>query len=149
MNRRQLFLLFIMIAFVMILLITTVIVSFKRYRTELLSQDWYEDFYYKFQSTECPHVKRIKLSETNWTFLFSLKRERSKTVQKGLVSTKTRQVHFRFYCEECGKQRWFEQSNSTMEMKGLYSLRLKYLLLAGISIMLILILTNKIFTRLL
>lgn len=141
--------LFIMIAFVIILLITTVIVSVKRYQTELLSQDWYDDFYYKFQSTECPHEKRIKLSETDWTFLFSLKRERSKTVQKGLVSTKIRQVHFRFYCEECGKQRWFEQSNSTLETKGLYSLRLKYLLLAGISIMLILILTNKIFTWLL
>ena len=141
--------LFIMIAFVMILLLTTVIASVKRYRKELLSQEWYDDFYYKFQSTECPHAKRIKLSETNWTFLFSLKRERSKTVQKGLVSTKTRQVHFRFYCEECGKQRWFEQNNSATETKGLYSLRLKYLFLAGVSIMLILILTNNIITWLL
>ncbi len=141
--------LFIMIPFVMILLVTTVIVSVKRYRKELLSQDWYDDFYYKFQSIECPHDKRIKFSETDWTFHFTLKRERSKTVQKGLVSTKTRQVHFRFHCEECGKQRWFEQSNSTMETKGLYHLRIKYLLLAGLSIMLILIFTNKIFTWLL
>ncbi|MGG0668716.1 hypothetical protein [Sporosarcina koreensis] len=131
---------------VIVLIATTVIVTFRRYKNELLSQDWYDELYYKFQSSECPHEKRIKFSETDWKFHFSLKRERTVTVQKGMVSKQIRQYHFRFFCEECGKQRWFEQSNPKTEINNLYSLRLKYLFLAGASILLILFITSKVFT---
>ncbi|MGN7387932.1 hypothetical protein [Sporosarcina sp. SAFN-015] len=140
---------FILLGFVVILLTATVIVSVKHYKKELVSQDWYDELYYKFQSIECPHEKHIKFSETNWKFHFTFQREKAITVQKGLVSKQIRQHHFRFFCEECRQQRWFEHSNSSAETKGLYSLRLKYLFLTGASIMLILFLTGNLFNWLL
>ncbi|QTD43219.1 hypothetical protein [Sporosarcina sp. Te-1] len=129
-------LLFIVIGLLIILFIVMIIFFSKRYQKELRSKDWYNEFQYEFQSVDCPHKKAIKLSDTNWKFHFTMKKEVKVTVNAGPASASVHRTRYRFYCEECGKKRWFRQTNSVRDHKGLFYLRLKYLLIIGGSIML-------------
>lgn len=130
---------FIFIGVVVVLLFISVLIITRKYKKELTSQEWYHEFQYEYQSVDCPHKKQIKLADTDWKFAFTMKKEKTFTVNAGPFSKSVHRVHYRFYCEECGKKCWFEQTNSVMDHKGLFRLRLKYLALGAGTIMLIFI----------
>lgn len=129
-------LLLIAVGILVVLFVTMIIFITKRYQKELRSADWYDEFQYEFESVDCPHKKAIKLSDTNWKFHFTMQKEQSATVKAGPASVTVHKTRYRFYCDECGKKRWFRQTNSVRDHKGLFQLRLKYLLTLGASIML-------------
>ncbi|GKV56526.1 hypothetical protein NCCP2222_24730 [Sporosarcina sp. NCCP-2222] len=129
-------LLLIVIGILVVLLVTMIVFISKRYQKELRSADWYDEFQYEFESVDCPHKKAIKLSDTNWKFHFTMKKELRTTVNAGPASATVHKTRYHFYCDECGKKRWFRQTNSVRDHKGLFQLRLKYLLIMGASIML-------------
>lgn len=140
---------FIFIGIVIIFTLTVISVISGKYKKELKRQDWYETFQYEFKSIGCPHEKQFKLKDITWKFAFTLKKEKSRTVNIGPISNTVHQVHYRFYCEECRKKYWFEQIGSVRDHKGLFYLRLKYLAIGGGSIMLIFIISMNVIFRLL
>ena len=137
------------IGLTVIFIITIPIIALRRYKKELKSQDWYDEFQYEFQSTQCPHEKHIKLAETNWKFYFTMKKEIKITADVGVASASVHRTRYRFYCEECGKKRWFKMTRSVRDHKGLFHLRLKYLFLTGGAILLYFILFGNLFDWLL
>ncbi|MBD7986266.1 hypothetical protein H9649_16975 [Sporosarcina sp. Sa2YVA2] len=127
----------IVVASVVILALTSIMIIMSKYKKELHAQEWYEDFQYEFKGVECGHEKNIKLADTNWKFAFTLKKEKRFTVNAGPIANTIHQVHYRFFCDECGKKRWFEQTNSVRDHKGLFTLRLKYLAIGFVTLMLL------------
>lgn len=128
--------LFIFLTTFVVVLVTLIIIIHRKYKKELITQEWYEDFQFEYESIECPHDKIIKLKDTNWKFAFRTKKEKRFTVTVGGFSNMVHEIAYRFYCEECGKKRWFKQTNSIRHHKGLFGLRLKYLILGGAIVML-------------
>ena len=130
-----------------ILIITAIIISLiyvlylirKLYRNELKRKGYFDDFYYEYESVECPHTKRIKFSDTNWKTHFTAKKEKSITVQRGLTKVKVKRTLHRLFCDECGKKRWFKEANSMQEAISLTVIRVKYMLLLLIALV---VLTN-------
>ena len=139
--------LFIFIAIAVLLVITAVLVIMKKYKKELIAQNWYDEFQYEFQSVDCPHALHFKLAETDWKFAFTPKKEKNFTVRAGPFAKTTHQVHYRFYCKECERKCWFEQTNSVQDHKGLFTLRLKYLAIGFATIMLLFIISMNIIFR--
>lgn len=127
--------LFIVIGIVVSLTITLVAVIMNKYKKELHAKDWYEEYQYEFKGVDCGHDKHIKLADTNWKFAFTLKKEKNLTIKAGSFSKTVHQIHYRFFCEECRKKRWFEQTNSVRDHKGLFSLRMKYLAIGFVSLL--------------
>lgn len=132
------------IGVMLIIVITAIVLLNKRYKKELRSQDWYEEFQYEFRSADCSHDKQIKLTEIDWKFAFTMKREKNIKVEAGPFSKTIHQVHYRLFCNECGEKRWFEQTNSVLDHKELFRLRLKFLAMGAGVIMLAFILTMTI-----
>lgn len=131
----------IVIGIVLFIVITGIVLLMKKYKKELTSKDWYETFQYEFRSADCRHEKQIKLTEIDWKFAFTMKKEKSVTVAAGPFSKTTHRVHYRLFCEECGEKRWFEQTNSVLDHKDLFRLRIKYLAVGAGVIMLAFIIT--------
>lgn len=127
----------LVVACFVILALTAVTIIMSKYKKELHVQHWYEDFQYEYKGVDCGHEKNIKLANTNWKFAFTLKKEKSVTVKAGPLANTVHQVHYRFFCEECGKKRWFEQTNSVRNHKGLFTLRIKYLAIGFVTFMLL------------
>ncbi|WP_153732386.1 hypothetical protein [Sporosarcina obsidiansis] len=122
--------LIIFIAASILSLIILVFFVRKLYIKELKRKGIYDNFYFKYQSVECPHDKKIKYSETTWKDHFTVKREIGGSVKKGLVEVGVARTQHRLFCEECGEKRWFAQANSTKETWQYVLIILKYMLLA-------------------
>lgn len=126
----------IFIISVVVIMLTLITIILRKYKNELTSKDWYNEYQYEYQSVDCPHEKIIKLKDTDWRFAFTMKKEKYLKVNVAGYSTTIHQYRYRFNCEECGRRRWFKQTNSVLDHKGLLTLRLKYLAIVGVTIML-------------
>lgn len=131
------------IAAILLSLVCLGLLMRKLYVRELKRKGMYDDFYFNYQSVECPHSKKIKLSETSWKDHFTLKREIGGGVQAGPVQVSASKTQHRLYCEECGEKRWFAQANSRQEMFSYVFGILKYMLFT----LLVLVVLANIFVR--
>lgn len=117
----------------------------KKYKEALKKQDWYDDFYYEFESVGCPHTKRVKFSDTKWTFHFNPRKEVTTSKRKGLITVSTTKVSYRLFCEECHKKRWFRETNSMKDRLNLNVMRLKYFLIFGAALFPLLAISLNVF----
>lgn len=130
---------------VLIIFILTIVISLfflvkivrKLYIKDLKRKGLYDEFYYKYQSVECPHSKQIKLSETTWKNHFSMKREIGGSVQAGLMKVGGSVTQHKLFCEECGQKRWFAQVNTKKEIAQLIFEIVKYMLIALIGLVIL------------
>ncbi|MEV9640567.1 hypothetical protein ABZ756_07695 [Mammaliicoccus sciuri] len=126
--------LIIFITAIILSLIFIVVSVRKLYKKEMKRKGIYDNFYFKYQSVECPHSKQKKLSETTWLDHFTMKREIGGSVQSGLAKVSITRTQHRLFCEECGEKRWFGQANSMSELWPLLFVLLKYMLITLLSL---------------
>lgn len=115
------------VAVILLFLILLILLMRKLYIKDLKRKGMYDDFYFKYQSVECPHSKKIKLSDVTWKDHFTMKREIGGGVQAGPVQVSASKTQHRLFCEECGEKRWFAQANSRQETFSYVFLIMKYL----------------------
>lgn len=120
--------LILVISCAVVAIITSAVVIVKQYNKTLRSKDWYDDLYLEFSPVECEHSKRIKFSDVDWKFNFTLRKEKTPfPKRKGIALVQRADIQRKLFCEECNKKRWFREANSPKEIMNMTFLRLTYM----------------------